>query len=256
MTPATPLDLAHAEMETSDAARLRFYERLADAELFLLLDSEPEGDQITPRLFPVEDTTLVLAFDREERLADFAGSAPYAAVSGRALAQMLTAQSLGLGLNLEVAPSSIVMPAEAIAWLHDTLGRAPRDVEATPEELLPPAGLPEALITGLDTKLALATGLARCAYLCAVRYTGGGQSHMLAFLDPMPGAEAALARAVNEALVFSGIEAGSLDVAFFRVSDPLAAELAKVGLRFDLPEVSAPDGPGAPGMDPRKPPRL
>lgn len=252
----TPLDLAHAKMEESDAARLQFYERLADAELFLLLEAEPEGDQITPRLFPVEDATLVLAFDREERLADFAGSAPYAAVSGRVLAQMLAAQSLGLGLNLEVAPSSIVLPSEAIAWLHDTLGAAPKDVEATPEELLPPTGLPEALITGLDTKLALTAGLARHAYLCGVRYAGGGQSHMLAFLGPAPGAEGALAHAVNEALVFSGIEAGSLDVAFFNVSDPLAAELAKVGLRFDLPELAAPDGPSAPGMDPSKPPVL
>lgn len=256
MTSATPLDLAHADMETNDAARLRFYERLADAELFLLLDAEPVGDHMTPRLFPVEDTTLVLAFDREERLADFAGSVPYAAVSGRALAQMLAAQSLGLGLNLEVAPSSIVLPPEAIMWLHETLGTAPKDVEATPEELLPPAGLPEALITGLDTKLAMTAGLARHAYLCAVRYKGGGQSHMLAFLDPVPGAEPALAHAVNEALVFSGIEAGSLDVAFFSVSDPLAAELAKVGLRFDLPEFSTPEGPSAPGMDPSKPPVL
>ncbi len=252
----TPLDKAHAEMEASEAARLRFYERLADAELFLLLDAPAEGKQISPSLFPVEDTNLVLAFDREERLAEFAGSAPYAALSGRALAQMLAEQSLGLGLNLEVAPSSIVLPPTAIAWLHETLGTAPKDVEATPEELLPPAGLPEALVTGLDTKLAMSTGLARHAYLCAVRYKGGGQSHMLAFLDPVPGAEPALAHAVNEALVFSGIEAGSLDVAFFSARDPLAAELAKVGLRFDLPEMAAPEAPVAPGMNPDKPPRL
>ncbi len=252
----TPLDKAHAEMEVSDAARLRFYERLADAELFLLLDAPADGDQITPRLFPVEEVTLVLAFDREERLAEFAGSAPYAALSGRALVQMLAEQSLGLGLNLEVAPSSIMLPPEAIGWLHETLGTAPEDVEATPEELLPPTGLPEVLVTGLDTKLALTSGLARHAYLCAVRYKGGGQSHMLAFLDPVPGAEPALARAVNEALVFSGIEAGALDVAFFNARDPLAAELAKVGLRFDLPEMTTPEEPAAPGMDPGKPPRL
>ncbi|MDA8746890.1 SseB family protein [Litoreibacter sp.] len=252
----TPLDLAHAEMETSDAARLRFYERLADAELFLLLDQEAVGDQISPRIFPVEDTTLVLAFDREERLADFAGAAPYVALSGRLLAGMLAGQNLGLGLNLEVAPSSIVLPAEAVAWLNDTLGATPDDVEATPEEVLPPTGLPETLITGLDTKLALAAGLARQAYLCGVRYAGGGQSHMLAFLDPLPGAEPALARAANEALVFSGIEAGMLDVAFFAHSDPMAASLAKVGLRFDLPEPLQPTERPAPGMDPAKPPKL
>lgn len=252
----TPLDLAHAQMDNSDAARLQFYERLADAELFLLLDQDAEGDQISPRVFPVEDASLVLVFDREERLADFAGAAPYVAVSGRVLAGMLAGQDLGLGLNLDVAPSSIILPAEAVSWLNATLGNAPGDVEATPEELLPPTGLPEALITGLDTKLAMSAGLARNAYLCAVRYVGGAQSHMLAFLDPLPGAEPALARAVNEALVFSGIEAGMLDVAFFAHSDPVAARLAKVGLRFDLPEPVTGTGPSAPGMDPGKPPRL
>ncbi len=252
----TPLDLAHAQMEQSDAARLRFYERLADAELFLLLEAETQGEQINPRVFPLEDTSLVLAFDREERLAEFAGAAPYVALSGRVLAGMLSGQGLGLGLNLEVAPSSIILPAEAVEWLHNTLGTSPSDVEAKPEELLPPSGLPEALITGLDIKLAMAAGLARSAYLCAVRYEGGAQSHMLAFLDPLPGAETALARAVNEALVFSGIEAGTIDVAFFGHSNPMAARLAKVGLRFDLPELPVNEGPKAPGMDPSKPPKL
>lgn len=252
----TPLDQAHAEMESSDTARLRFYERLADAELFLLLDAEPEGDQITPRLFPLDEATLALAFDREDRLAEFAGAAPYAALSGRMLAKMLAAESLGLGLNLDVAPSAIVLPSDALAWLDATLGNGPHDVEATPQELLPPKGLPESLITGLDTKLATTAGLARKAYLCAVRYKGGAQSHMLAFLDPVPGAEPALARAVNEALVFSGIEAGTLDVAFFATSDPMAASLAKAGLRFDLPEPEQPAAPKAPGMDPNNPPKL
>lgn len=243
-------------MEQTDAGRLRFYERVAEAELFLLLDADPEGDQVTPRVFPVDDSQLVVAFDRETRLADFAGAAPYVALSGRALAGMLAGQNISLGLNLDVAPSSIILPAEAITWLHETLGTAPDTVEATPEELLPPAGLPEALITGLDTKLALAAGLARSAYLCAVRYTGGAQSHMLAFIDALPGAEADLANAVNEALVFSGVEAGSLDVAFFQANDPMAASLAKTGLRFDLPSPPEPGAPAAPGMDPKKPPKL
>lgn len=252
----TPIDKAHASMDRSDADRLRFYERVAEAELFLLLETEPQGDQITPRIFPVEDAQIVVAFDREERLADFAGSAPYVALSGRALAGMLAGQNIALGLNLEVAPSSIILPSEALSWLNDTLGNAPNDIEATPEELLPPKGLPEALIKGLDTKLALAAGLAKFAYLCAVRYADGAQSHMLAFVDPTPGAEPALAAAVNEALVFSGIEAGMIDVAFFKASDPMAASLAKVGLRFDLPTPDNPTSPKAPGMDPERPPKL
>ncbi|MEM6408372.1 MAG: SseB family protein [Pseudomonadota bacterium] len=252
----TPLDQAHAQMDQSDDARLRFYERLADAELFLLLAREADGDQIEPKLFELEEGTLVLAFDREERLAAFAGAAPYAALSGRALAQMLSSDNLSLGLNLDVAPSSIILPHAAMVWLNDTLGQGPKDIEAKPEELLPPKNIPEHLLTSLDTKLALTGGLARCAYLCGVRYHDGIQSHMLALIDPVPGAEPALARAVNEALVFSGIDAGAIDVAFFTASDPIAARLAQIGLRFDLPEPERPSQPTVPGMDPAKPPKL
>ena len=49
MTDPTPLDLAHAAMEAApedDAARLRFYERLADGEVFLLLAGAPEGENV------------------------------------------------------------------------------------------------------------------------------------------------------------------------------------------------------------------
>jgi hypothetical protein len=61
---------------------------------------------------------------------------------------------------------------------------------------------------------------------------------------------------MNEALVFSGIEAGELDVAFLRASDPAAAVMARVALRFDLPSPAEPAAPVAPGMDPARPPKL
>lgn len=258
----TPIDRAHAAMEAApddDTARLAFYERLADAELYLLLEAEPEGRDITPRIFPVEGAEFVLAFDREERLSAFAeGPAPYAALPGRVVAGLLAGQGLGLGLNLGVAPSAILLPAEAIAWLAGTLAEGPREVEARPEELTAPHGLPERLVTALDTKLALAAGLARSAYLVGVRYAGGRPGHMLAFMAAAPGAEEALARATAEALVFSGLEAGEIDVAFFDLSDPIAARLARVGLRFDLPEPPKVQVAEVtpPGMDPARPPRL
>lgn len=256
----TAIDHTHAEMSAApddDALRLRFYERLADNELFLLLDKDPEGDQIAPRVFELEQGTFVLAFDLEERLAEFAGEiAAYAALSGRALVRMLADQGLGLGFNLEVAPSAILLPHEALTWLAETLEEAPQEDAAKPESLSAPAGLPEALLTALDAKLARAGGLARKAYLAAVRYEGGRQGHLLGFTGTVPGAEASLAKAINEALVFSGLEAGALDVAFVDDADQLAAELAKVALRFDLPEPPAPKEITAPGSDPEKPPRL
>ena len=72
----TDLDAAHAAMEASpddDALRLRFHERLADSELFLLLTRDPVGDDVDPEMFSAEDQQFVLVFDREARLAEFAG---------------------------------------------------------------------------------------------------------------------------------------------------------------------------------------
>ncbi len=255
----TPLDAAYAAMEAGgDAERLRFFERLADAELFVLLAEEPEGDSITPEIFEVADGRFILIFDLEERLTQFVGrAAPYAAMSGRVIAGMLAAQGIGLGLNLDVAPSSYLIPAEAVDWLADTLEHAPDQVDARPVEIAAPAGLPEALLTALDAKLTTTGGYARIAYLAAVTYAPARPGHLLAFIDAVPEAQNALASAVAEALTFSGLDAGELDVGFFDASDAMAAKLARVGLRFDLPQPEEIGlHPTAPGMDPDKPPKL
>jgi len=262
MTETTALDSAHAAMTAApddDGARLRFYERLADSELFLMLTKEAEDGNISPEMFELADGTFVLLFDREERLAQFADRVvPYAALSGRVVAQMLAGQGIGLGLNLEVAPSSILIPAEAVSWLHQTLEHRPDQVEAAISEILPPAGLPEVLLTALDSKLATAAGLAVSAYLVSVRYAGGGQGHLLGFVDATEAAQSALAKAAGEALTFSGIEAGAMDVGFFASTDAMTAKLDKVGLRFDLPQPEEPKlyQPEIPGSNPDKPPLL
>jgi hypothetical protein len=73
-----------------------------------------------------------------------------------------------------------------------------------------------------------------------VGYAGGRRGHLLAFLDAVPGAEPSLARLVGEALSFSGLEAGTLDVGFFRSDDPMAPRLVRAGLMFDLPDLQDP----------------
>lgn len=255
----TVLDLAHATMASgAEVDRLRFYDRLVDAELFLLLAAEPEGDRITPETFDVGDGTIILAFDREERLTQFVGQpAPYAALSGRLVTEMLAGQGIGLGLNLDVAPSSILIPAAAVDWLRDALANRPAQVDAQPLEITAPGDLPAPLLSALDTKLATAAGYARMACLVSVTYAPARAGHLLAFIDAVPRAEGALAQAVGEALTFSGLDAGEIDVGFFDSADPIASKLARVGLRFDLP---APEpavvAPGAPGMDPDNPPTL
>ena len=62
-TPTTALDLAHAAMQAAPddaAARLRYYERLADGELFMLLAAEVEGDNLVPKVFDLEGGPVVL----------------------------------------------------------------------------------------------------------------------------------------------------------------------------------------------------
>jgi hypothetical protein len=152
----------------------------------------------------------------------------------------------------------MVLDASALSWLAETLENRPEEVEERPEEISAPVGLPDRLLGALDARLAAAEGMARMAYLVAVRYGDGRRSHLLAFVEPLPGAEPSLARAVGEALTFSGLEAGVLDVGFFRPSDPVCARLARVGLQFDLPQPPKPQvNAGAnPGMDPDRPPKL
>ena len=258
----TPLDGAHDAMVRApddDALRLRFYERLGDAELFLLLAGEAEGDQVSPQVFDPGAGPIVLVFDRPERLTAFTGAeAPYAALSGRVITALLAEQGLGLGLNLDVAPSSFLLDGDGVAWLAQTLGHGPDEVETRLAGVSAPAGLPDVLISALDTKLATATGLAQLAYLVGSTDTDGTHGHLLAFVGATPGAETALAQATAEVLTFSGIEAGAMDVGFFDAADPVTARLARVGLRFDLPQPAPARVPelSAPGLDPERPPRL
>jgi len=255
----TPLDEAHAAMMAApqdDAARLRFYERVADVELYLLLEEEAVGDQVSPVLYAQD---YVMVFDRAERLAEHVGAeAPFVALSGRSIAGMLEGQPLGLAVNIGVAPSEILLPADAMDWLRQTLAHEAGEVEAKIDRVLPPGGLPEVVIAAIDAKLATATGMAAGAFLVEVVYDSGGRGHLLAFVGAQERAREALVRAASEALTFSGVEAGAMDVGFFAPDDPVVVKLARVGLRFDLPQ-----GEGlqhtprmAPGSDPSKPPIL
>lgn len=256
----TNLDTAYAAMQAGDeAAGLRFYRLLADATLFLLLEREAEGERVDPRVFDLPDGPVLLAYDSEERLAVMgAGPLPYAALPGRIIAQQMLGKGLSLGLNFgSGAASEALLPPDALRWLCEMLEAVPAEVEATPAQFFAPQGLPDALSDALRFTLGGAAGLARAALLAGVRYQDGRFGHMLAVIDAVPGAEEALARAMAEALAFSGLEAGELDVTFLGSDDPAVLALARVAAVFEVPDrvVEAAVERAAPGMD-GKPPRL
>ncbi|MBW0159006.1 SseB family protein [Sedimentimonas flavescens] len=263
----TPYDRAHAAMEAdpeNEALRLAVYDRLADAELFLLLESEPEDEDITPQVFETEDGDFVLAFDLEERLAEFTGEpVPYAALPGRVIAQHLVGEGIGLGINLGVAESAMLLPPEALEWLTDTLTHTPVQTDARPASFEAPA-LPPAilglLLPAFEAKFAQLAGIASHALLGGVQYDDGRRGHVLAFLGAPEPARAGIAKAMAEALAFSGLDAGELDVTFLDEADPAAQVLLEKALVLHLPEPVQEEvqelKPVAPGMDPSKPPIL
>lgn len=258
----TPLDTSHAVMmqdDQNDAARLAFYSLLADSELFVMLDADPTGDQITPRLFDLDDGPVVLAFDLEERLSAFVGGpAPYAALPGRVIAAQLAGQGVGLGLNVGAAPSAIILPSDVMDWLAATLATKPTQVAASPQGFSYPWGIPVQVTDRLLQKLGANPGLADAVLLAEVVYAQGRRGHILAVLGADPGAEAALAGAISEAIVFSGLDMAEMDVTFLAADDPRTKTIADVALRLDLPKpaVSPAMAPKAPGGDPSRPPIL
>jgi hypothetical protein len=117
----TLLDAAHAAVSAdpeNEALRLRFFERLADGEMVLLLEREAEGGTLEPRVFDLEEGPVVLVFDREERLAGFTGGiAPYAALPGRVIAGLLRGQGIGMGVNLGLRrPRCCCRPRRWTGW--------------------------------------------------------------------------------------------------------------------------------------------
>ena len=260
--PDTPLDHAFVAMQAAPGntqAELRYFELLAGSELFLLLSEEPEGDNISPDLFEVEGTGFVLTFDQPERLTGFVGkAAPYAALSGRALITMLAGQGIGMGVNLGADDAQNLLEPAALEWLQQMLPDTPDEISRRPVQFTAPTGLPESVLTALDTRLTHAAGLAESAYITKATYDSGEQGFFVGFTGAPNAAEPALAQMVAEVLAFSGLEAAAMDVGFLRADDPAVQTLAAQALRIDLPTPEEPQTltPTAPGRNPAIPPKL
>ena len=255
----TPLDMAYVAMQESHEHATHFYARFLETELFLLLESEVVEDAAQPLIMETSDGPLVLVFDLEERMAAFnEDTSDYVALSGRRVAKMLAGQGVSLGLNLGEAPSAMLMPADAVDWLANAAIGDDEKLEAKPLEISKPVGVPEVLIKALDGKLANMGGVVGAAYLVSARYEGGESGHMLALVNVPEAAKTGVSEALSEALRFSGVEAGQLDLAFVSPSDPHLESFMRAGLGFDIPELVLPKTPAplAPGMDPDKPPIL
>lgn len=255
----TPLDLAHAAHDANPenpTLRLRFHERILDSELIVPLDAPPEGEHLRPSLFALSDGPVVLAFDRDDRMAEFLGKpAEFAALSGRRLVTLLAGRATGLALNLG-APSAALLPPEAVDWLARIAAEAVPEADARARDIGPPGIVPRALLDALGPKLAAMADRLESAHLVSARLGEGPTVLLLALTGVPEPARAATAAAVAEAVRFSGLDEAALDVAFPASGAPLATGVARVGLRLELPP---PESPAPKSVADRKagaPPRL
>lgn len=250
----TALDLA------ADEGEWGFWRTLADTELFLLLIEEAKGQELSPKVFDLSEGPMVLAFDREDRLAGFSPvPVPYAALPGRVLAALATQQGLAVGLNLgSGARSEMVLPNEALAWLVATLQEAPAEEAEDRVVEIAASAIGAEDLAAVQAALQGALGLAGTAVLAAAVWASGRQGDVLALEDVAEADRPGLARAVSEALALSGPRAAALDVIFPQAGSALAGRLRAVGRIWratpvETPVVAAPAGPG---MDPQRPPVL
>ncbi len=259
----TPLDQAHERMTQdpeNQALRLRFYQRLVECELFMLLEAEPADDRISPATFALDESNFVLVFDSEERLASFTGQpSPFAAMPGRRVVEMLRGHRTGLAVNPDVAPSSILLPPDVINWINEVLEAARIEETAQrPTVLLPPLDPGVEFLQALDARLAGAAGLAEWAALAQIQDDGGTRTPVLAFVGASTGARETLQQIARDIVAFSANEI-QLNLLFLEPDDPLCGPLRKTALVFELPQPAMPGDSlpkEGPGMNPDLPPRL
>jgi len=200
----------------------------------------PGGE--TPEVLDTSEGRFVIAFDREELLADHAsGPVERAILPGRVLVKALAGQGVGIALNMGDRNERL-FDAESIAWLNDVLDADGEDGETRLGILTPPRASPE-FFAALDEALGRLPGLAKRAWLFR-----NDDVLTLAVAGVDARAESAVARAFSDAVNISGWEES-----FSLIFADLSAQngLEKAAIRIDIPqEDTAPQKPA------NQPPRL
>ena len=234
----TPLARAMAAMEAAPddpGLRLALFHQFAASEVHV-----PGGEH--PQIFDTSDGPVLLAFDDEAGLADFAtGPIERASLPGRALVAALDGS--GVGVMLKTGTGETLLDPATLDWLRDTLAAEVEVDEARLDTPEAPRDLSPDLLAALDRALARMEGMARRAWL----FEASGRL-VLALEGAEEPSHDALSRGIAEAVRFSGWD-GALDLAFIEAHQ--AEQLKGRALRIDVPEA-----PMRPERPKGQPPRL
>lgn len=230
--------------------RARILSQLADTPLFVTLEREPADDAVQIRLVDGGEYRLAVASDSDERLAAFwQGPVAYAAIPGRVLASLLSANNAALLVNPGTV-SEMLLDAESLAWLGESLESRPEATSAVmlPTLSAPAADVASALHDPLQQRLRGMFGLVESAALVGASWPDRA-GHLLLMRGTAASRHDVVAKAMGELLAFLPEIEGGVDIAF---ADPLLPDGAMI---VKVPEPLPPE-PETVQRDPNAPPRL
>ena len=252
--PDSPLDEIIKQVQINDIAenRLILFKRFLDAELFILID-DPQDPK--PKLVNLREGEILLGFDTEEKLMEFAGdNAFFISMTGRnLLAQNI---SVGIALNLTNIGGGYILTNEILRWLEKNTQAKQGNIIRHPKKIVSPLIASETFIKLLDETLALSPGSANYAILVQDISEKDTNNLLLIFVEAGESFQDILTQQISEAFKLSNLQGVTLDIIFAKPDEQLVKKALKIGLRFDLPSIQKAPKPEAPGMDPKKPPVL
>lgn len=225
-----------ATFDGGEAELWQFYETLAEARIYVLLDDKIVSETYEPKVFSLKEAQYLLAFDVPEQADELTGStAATSPTLGMDLFKLLRGRDIGLGINMGGTSSATLISGETIDMIcdyYDGTAGEPLVADADTSQfraLLAPQNFPDTLQNALTGSLGPLVGTFGQAVLLKAEYEEGRTGYIVAVSGAADTDRGAIADAVESALMKSRRGDVQLDVAFLALDDPMASRIERVG---------------------------
>ena len=244
----TALDDAFEAAQADPDKTGAFFDALFAATLYIPIfdDVEQSGErepgersEITPLVFVMDERETVAVFDTEERLARFLDEPMnYIGVPGAAVFEMFNGD-FQVALNLGVAPSSVVIPSENVAWLHEQATQGPQEVDLGDESLViaRPTGVTQTALAAITSALAGFRAEIDEATLFRIEREDGTEGRIVLGLAPTEAGKQRAEMVAHEIAraartLANGVD--SIEIAMLDADSPMMLQAKKIGLPLPI----------------------
>jgi len=225
-----------ATFDGGEAELWQFYETLAEARVYVLLDQAVDEGKYEPKVFSLKEASYLLAFDVPEQADELTGSnASTSPTLGMDLFKLLRGRKIGLGINMGGTTSATLISGETIDMIcayYDGTAGEPLVADADTSQfraLLAPQNFPDSLQNALTDNLAPLQGTYNKVVLLKAEYEEGKTGYIVAVSGAADAGRGAIAAAADAALATSRRGDIQLDVAFLALDDPMTNRIERVG---------------------------